>query len=99
MVCPDFLKTIQIKEESIEITKIKQEEGFDEKTAEENKVANEIGKITAGIFDSVQIKKEPTDEKAGKKLFGFNEHEEEVLGFITSKQFDADFLQPILKSK
>ena len=95
MVCPDFLKTIQVKQEPIEITKIKQEKCFDEKTAEENK----IGKITAEIFDSFQIKKEPTDEKVGKKLFGFDEHEADVLGFITSKQFDADFLQPILKSK
>ena len=40
MVCPDLLKTIQIKQEPIEITKIKQEKCFDEKTAEENKIAN-----------------------------------------------------------
>ena len=98
MVCPDLLKTIRIKQEPIGVPKIKQEK-FDEKTAEENKIANKIGKITAEIFDSFQIKKEPTDEKVGKKLFGFDEHEADVLGFITSKQFDADFLQPILKSK
>ena len=89
MVCPDLLKTIRIKQEPIGVPKIKQEK-FDEKTAEENKIANK----KVNIFDNVQIKKEPADE-----MTGFDEHEEDVLGFITSTQFDADFLQPILKSK
>ena len=99
MVCPDFLKTIQVKQEPIEITKIKQEKGFDVKTAEENKIANKKVKITAETFDNIKIKKEHTDEHAEKKLFGFDEHEKDVLDFITSKQFDADALQPIIKSK
>ena len=95
MVCPDLLKTIRIKQEPIEIPKIKQEKSFDEKTAEENKITNK----KVEIFDNVQIKKEPADEKTCKKFFSFDEHEEDVLDFITSKQFDADFLPPILKSK
>ena len=97
MVCPDFLKTIQVKQEPIEITKIKQEKGFDVKTAEENKIANK--KVTAETFDNIKIKKEPTDEKAEKKLFGFDEHEKDVLDFITSKQFNADAFQPVSKGK
>ena len=95
MVCPDLLTIIQVKQEPIEIKKIKQEKSFDVKTAEENKIV----KIKAESFDNVKIKKEPTDEKTGKKLFGFDKHEEDILDFITSKKFDADALQPILKSK
>ena len=95
MVCPDLLKTIRIKQEPIEVTKIKQEKSFDEITVEENKITNK----KVNIFDNVQIKIEPADEKTGKKLFSFDEHEENVLDFITSKQFDTDFLPPILKSK
>ena len=37
---------------------------FDEKTAEENKITNK----KVEIFDNVQIKKEPADEKTGKNL-------------------------------
>ena len=99
MVCPDLLKTIRIKQEPIEITKIKKEKCFDAKTAEENKIANKKVKITAESFDHVKIKKEPTDEKTSKKLFGFDEHEEDVLDFITSKQFDTDAFQSVSKSK
>ena len=95
MVCPDLLTIIQVKQEPIEIKKIKQEKSFDVKTAEENKIV----KIKAESFDNVKIKKEPTDEKTGKKMFGFDEHEEDILDFITSKKFDAEALQPILKSK
>ena len=99
MVCPDFLKTIQVKQEPNEITKIKQEKGFDVKTVEENKIANKKVKITAETFDNIKIKKEPTDEKSEKKLFGFDEHEKDVLDFITSKQFNADAFQPVSKGK